>query len=355
MAALILLSCAEFMGVGTYSVLDSIVTGFITLTLCCFYPALSSRGLKQAGWLALAGAFAGGAFLIKGFIAFAVPVVVIIPYLLPCFPAFALLLAVALAESEEQERTVRSINIAIYGFGALIALLWLALPFVVVLNAMGRLPELDAHVGLKFFGIFTGLSLALVVLFIGRCSAVPLRKVWMLAAASATLFITGISCAPTEISPALGIQGLLESKANYVKPSTILVGDPKTTHAMCYVYKRDDIYLFSRMGEFDYGLSSPEAKQRFIDSYSLGDFILQRGANRVVVCIKSRPDDTIKAQLPKPSYQHQWLKIWFAVYEPQRADLMPPPNLTLFNAVDLRGRNFRRRRCAPLRLDYHWP
>ncbi|MBN2686102.1 MAG: phospholipid carrier-dependent glycosyltransferase [Pontiellaceae bacterium] len=443
MAALILLSCAEFMGVGTYSVLDSMVTGFITLTLCCFYPALSARGLKQAGWLALAGAFAGGAFLIKGFIAFAVPVVVIIPYLLlekrwkdllilpwlpllsavvvslpwslavaaresdfwnyffweehinrffsqehaqhenpfwyfipvfiggtipwifaafrplrellrrrfseplirfglcwlimpflffsassgklgtyilPCFPGFALLLAVALAESMERERTVRAINLAIYGFGALLALLWLTLPVVVVLNAMGRLPELDAHVGLKFIGIFIGLSAALIALFFGKRSAEPLRKIWMLATASAALFITVTLCLPTEVSPALGIQGFLKSEADHVKPTTILVGDPKTAHAMCYVYKRDDVYLFSRMGEFDYGLSYPDSQQRFIDSYSLGDFILQRGAHRVVVCIKSRPNDPIRAQLPKPSYQHQWLKIWFAVYEPQAPD-----------------------------------
>ena len=442
LGALILLTCAEFMGVGTYSVLDSIVTGFITLTLFCFYPALSSpRGWKQAGWLALAGAFAGGAFLIKGFIAFAVPVVVIVPYLLiekrwkdlfilpwipllaavavslpwslavaaresdfwhyffweehinrffsqehaqhdnpfwyfipifiggtipwiftapgplrdllkarrteplirfalcwlvapflffsassgklgtyilPCFPPFALLLAVALGDRKEHNKSARPLQIALYAFGAILALMLLALPFSAVLNAMGRFPELDAHLTLKFFGATAGLSLGLIALVIGLRSSDLRRKIWMLGAASAALFITVTSCAPTKISPALGIQEFLQSEQEYVTSDTLLVGNPKTTHAMAYVYKRNDIYLFAGMSEFDYGLTYPEAKHRFLeDGIALENLIMNRGDQRVVVCIKSRPTDPFRAQLPKPAYQRQWLKIWFAVYEPQ--------------------------------------
>ena len=82
LSALVFLTCGIVMGVGTYSVLDSMVTGFITLTLCSFYGALASSGKKKLGLLAAAGAFAGGAFLVKGFIALAVPVVVVAPYLL---------------------------------------------------------------------------------------------------------------------------------------------------------------------------------------------------------------------------------------------------------------------------------
>ena len=380
LGALILLTCAEFMGVGTYSVLDSIVTGFITLTLCCFYPATESRGITRIGWLILAGLAAGGAFLIKGFIAFAVPVVVIVPYLLiqkrwkdlltlpwipllaatiislpwclavaekepdfwhyffweehinrffsqthaqhenpfwyfipvfisgtipwiftapgplrdlikkrrtepmilfalcwlvmpflffsassgklgtyilPCFPGFALLLAAALS-APETRNPERSINIGINAFGAILLLLLLALPVVAIMNAMGRLPELDPHITLKFIGAFLGLAMALSALIIARHSAVPCRKLWLLGISFGIFFITGTICVPTGISASLGIQGFLKSEQQYVDSSTILIGTPKTTHAMCYVYKRDDIYLFHRMGEFDYGLSYPK-------------------------------------------------------------------------------------------------
>ncbi|MBN2163858.1 MAG: phospholipid carrier-dependent glycosyltransferase [Pontiellaceae bacterium] len=440
LGTLILLTCAEFMGIGTYSVLDSIVTGFITLTLCFFYPAVETRGLARVGWLILAGLAAGGAFLIKGFIAFAVPVVVIVPYLLlrkrwkdllilpwiplisaviislpwslaiaeqepdfwryffweehinrffsqthaqhenpfwyfipvilagtipwvftaplplrdlirkrrtepmilfalcwlimpflffsassgklgtyilPCFPGFALLLAVALGDRMEQDRENRSIRTGIYCFGTLLLMTLIGVAVAAILNAMGRMPELDAHITLKFIGALLGLSGAIAALVIALRSNSAYRKTVLLGLSSGILFVTAISCAPTEISPALGIQGFLASEQARIDDNTILVGTPKTTHAMCYVYKRDDVYLFSGMGEFDYGLSYPEAAYRHLDPIELEKLILDRGSRQVVVCIKAKPGSPIKAQLPKPAYEHQWLKIWFAVYEPQ--------------------------------------
>ncbi len=447
MGALILLTCGEFMAVGTYSALDSIVTGFITLTLCCFYPALESRGLKRAGWLALTGICAGGAFLIKGFIAFAVPVVVIVPflliqrrwkdlfilpwiplvaaiavslpwslaiaaresdfwhyffweehinrffstehaqhenpfwyfipvlilgaipwtfvaplplrdllrrrigdpmiryglcwmimpflffsassgklgtYILPCFPPFALLLSVALADRFEQKNEQRSFTAGLYVFGSILAVALVALPVVAVLNAQHKLPELDAHIGVKLAVVFAGLSFALAFLIVALRSGNLYRKAALLGISTAVFFVSMTSCAPTEISPTLGFQGFLESQRANVGPDTILIGDPKTTHAMCYVYKRDDIYLFHRMGEFDYGLSYPEARNRFLDTDGLVDFIRNRGDKRVVMAIKAGRGKSTKARLPRPSHQQEWLNIWFAVYEPQT---VPSPAL----------------------------
>ena len=82
LAAFILLTCAEVHFLGTYSALDSMVTSFITLSRCCFYPALSATGRRKAGWLFLTGIFVGCAFLVKGFLSIAIPVMVIAPFLL---------------------------------------------------------------------------------------------------------------------------------------------------------------------------------------------------------------------------------------------------------------------------------
>ena len=66
-----------------FSTFDSMVSGFITLCLCFFYRAATGQAWgKRACSLALVGVFAGFAFLVKGFLAFAVPVVVIVPFLL---------------------------------------------------------------------------------------------------------------------------------------------------------------------------------------------------------------------------------------------------------------------------------
>ncbi|MDD5728935.1 MAG: phospholipid carrier-dependent glycosyltransferase [Victivallales bacterium] len=84
------LNCGIFLtfgmvfGVGTFAVLDAPTAFFVNGTLICFY-----LGCRQEKWswrkfaaLAAAGTFAGCGFLTKGFLAFAVPVLTIVPYLL---------------------------------------------------------------------------------------------------------------------------------------------------------------------------------------------------------------------------------------------------------------------------------
>ena len=71
-------------GVGTFAVLDAPTMFFVSGTLVSFYLGCEQEkwGWPKAGYLAAAGIFAGLAFLTKGFLAFAVPAITIVPYLL---------------------------------------------------------------------------------------------------------------------------------------------------------------------------------------------------------------------------------------------------------------------------------
>jgi 4-amino-4-deoxy-L-arabinose transferase len=71
-------------GVGTFAILDAPTMFFITGTLVSFYLGCEQEKWTWAkfGALAAAGIFAGLAFLTKGFLAFAVPAITIIPYLI---------------------------------------------------------------------------------------------------------------------------------------------------------------------------------------------------------------------------------------------------------------------------------
>lgn len=70
-------------GVGTFAVMDSQLTAAITLSIGSFYLACESRQRTFVLlWLVSAGFWAGCAFLIKGFVALAIPSIVFIPCLL---------------------------------------------------------------------------------------------------------------------------------------------------------------------------------------------------------------------------------------------------------------------------------
>jgi 4-amino-4-deoxy-L-arabinose transferase len=82
LAALIYLSCFEVVGVGNIAVLDSLFSFFLTGTITAFYLASEAPrgGKREKYFLLLAGVSCGLAFLTKGFLAFAVPVMALAPY-----------------------------------------------------------------------------------------------------------------------------------------------------------------------------------------------------------------------------------------------------------------------------------
>jgi 4-amino-4-deoxy-L-arabinose transferase len=77
------LTCLEVFGVGTFSVLDSIFSMLLTAAMVSFFFAhMADKPGKRIVLLSLFGVFCGLAFLTKGFLAFAVPVIVILPFLI---------------------------------------------------------------------------------------------------------------------------------------------------------------------------------------------------------------------------------------------------------------------------------
>ncbi|MDD5697806.1 MAG: phospholipid carrier-dependent glycosyltransferase [Victivallaceae bacterium] len=84
MTATIYLTMGLVFGVGTYAVLDTPFNFFLTGTLAAFFCAAERKkwGWSKTGWLILTGLFCGGAFLTKGFLAFAIPGSTILAFLI---------------------------------------------------------------------------------------------------------------------------------------------------------------------------------------------------------------------------------------------------------------------------------
>ena len=81
-AAAVYLTSGLVYGVGTFAVLDSVLTLFLTLAVMSVYAAWNGAPNARQGWryrvyaslmLCFAGLFAAGAFLVKGFLALAIP------------------------------------------------------------------------------------------------------------------------------------------------------------------------------------------------------------------------------------------------------------------------------------------
>ncbi|MCH2136095.1 MAG: phospholipid carrier-dependent glycosyltransferase [Phycisphaerales bacterium] len=84
LSSLVLLTMIEPSILGTTAVLDAPFSALVTLTIGCFWMGFSSKGAPRFWWLAAAGGAAGAAFLIKGFLGFVIPGMVLAPWLAWC-------------------------------------------------------------------------------------------------------------------------------------------------------------------------------------------------------------------------------------------------------------------------------
>jgi 4-amino-4-deoxy-L-arabinose transferase len=104
LATAIFLTTVIVAGVGTFAVLDPFLALFVTVALAAWYAATAEPpGRRRLLYLALCGCACGAAFLVKGFIAWAIPVIVAGPHLalrrqwrtLATFPWLPIAVAVA--------------------------------------------------------------------------------------------------------------------------------------------------------------------------------------------------------------------------------------------------------------------
>lgn len=83
LAVLVLLTGLQFFGMGVYNTLDGPLNLFLTAALAMFFLGYSAGDPRRRRWLyAACGVAAGLAFLTKGFLACAIPVVVVGPFVL---------------------------------------------------------------------------------------------------------------------------------------------------------------------------------------------------------------------------------------------------------------------------------
>ena len=83
LAPAIFLTCPLVLAIGHISLLDSLLSMLLTGALVCFFFAhMAGNMWRKALFLAFMGVFCGLAFLTKGFLAFAVPVLAVVPFLL---------------------------------------------------------------------------------------------------------------------------------------------------------------------------------------------------------------------------------------------------------------------------------
>jgi 4-amino-4-deoxy-L-arabinose transferase len=419
--AVIFLTCFEVDGVGTFNVLDSMLAMFVTAAMASFFIAFNAdtSSKKKHGFLFLFGVFCGLAFLTKGFLAFVVPVLVIVPFMIwerrfkelffiPWIPIVGAAMVVLpwavmiyqkepdfwhffiwnehirrfLSENAQHRQSIIYFFLVLpaavlpwtFLFPAVIlglkktglknsmvryALCWFLFPFLFFSMSKGKLltyilpcfPPLAILIsigldqyfetgGKKAFNtggkslllLIAGIAIVLIVVqSIGVKGFKPYFHSWkwVLSVIGLATFAYPllVACRETEyrkkivfyavspifviisatlVTPEVALQNkaperILLQHSNLVRPGTILVADEDLVGAVCWFYKRNDVYLLAGGGELMYGLKYNDSKDRLLTLHNFNTLV-KKNPGCIVSVFDFQRYQSLKGKLPKPLF-----------------------------------------------------
>lgn len=217
----------------------------------------------------------------------------IVTYILPSMAPIAILLAVGLTNAyKKQAKGLKR--------GSIVNLIITATAAggFLVLYYTGRLP-LESHEYYRPWLAFSALSSWAVCAFFAIRLNTLEAKISCYTMMPVGLFLLFWAMIPNLSTDSKMPARFVEELKPFVSEQTILLADhPTTMAALNWYLKRDDVYLLDGKGEVKYGLSYPDAADRYIERQNLAQFI-QTKQQQDDILIFLRNLQLPAAELPK--------------------------------------------------------
>jgi 4-amino-4-deoxy-L-arabinose transferase-like glycosyltransferase len=248
-------------------------------------------------------------------------------YVLPCFPAAAVLIALGVAQTLQQRPAAlrRALGSLAAACALLAAALWAERSFVQTASLTHLLRTVDWPL----------LAAALAGCAVAAVAAVPAparARIWAFAACALPLLLVVPWLARVEPSPLMP-QLFVGRHAQRVPAQALIAADKRCLYAAALVLTRNDLFLL-HPGELGYGLRSTPAREKRLwhpDRLreALGD--PERDRPIALFAEQSRYEALRASGLPAPDALHSENALVFALFEP------PRKRLPVFGAGDVAG------------------
>lgn len=219
-------------------------------------------------------------------------------YILPCFPPLAMLITVGLLRFFEAGQMKDFDNAA--KLSTAIACIF---GVVVIVNQIIGLPSTVYGPQEKsHFLLVVASAIAWAVFSILAVKAFDFRrKLLFFCLAPLLLLLCMPLLMPDILEDKMSVDEALVKHAAIVKPDTILVSDSKMLNAVCWVYKRADVYCL-KSGELEYGLNYDDSKHRLLDVEKFTDLLAASKNKQILLIARDRNYAKWKERLPQPAF-----------------------------------------------------
>jgi 4-amino-4-deoxy-L-arabinose transferase len=221
----------------------------------------------------------------------------LLTYILPCFPPLAILIATGLDQYFETGGK-KAFNVGGKSLALLIAGIAIVLIGVQIIGFKGFKPYLQNW---KWVLSFAGL-ITFAFPLLAACRKTGYKKKIVLYAVSPIFLVFSTPFVMPDVTLQHKTPGkFLLQYSNLVSPDTILVSDEDQVRAVCWFYKRNDVYLFSGGGELMYGLQYDDSKKRLLTIDQFKNLI-NKYPGRIVAVLNFHKYQFWKEKLPKPLF-----------------------------------------------------
>ena len=210
-------------------------------------------------------------------------------YILPCFPALAIMISASLFRYFEGKRPDAKAEGRLFDLPLLVfAVLGVIAGPVALAVVFYVLPKYFdvALYGSGETGKIFILVIALVLILSGVVAAFaakqPVRKLSSFVAAVVPVFVVAFFVVPKSFYDARSMDAFLEECRDEITPDTVIIAKGSCCHAVCCAYERNDLYIIAP-GELTYGLNYPEDSPRDLGISHLMQFIEENPGKKVVM------------------------------------------------------------------------
>ncbi|MBU1167968.1 MAG: phospholipid carrier-dependent glycosyltransferase [Proteobacteria bacterium] len=220
----------------------------------------------------------------------------LLTYILPCFPPFAILMARGLFNGLGKKRRQPCFQWGAMGNVFLFSVILIAFVFVQLLNYNGLRPY---HQPWKSLMVVNGLIFMILFMYGSFSSEDKIRKILYLGLSPCLFFLTVHFMIP-EMTIETETPGvLLAQQRDRLSPDTVILSDEDSIRAVCWYFKRSDVYIVGKSGELGYGFSYNDSAGRQLDIPSAVRMITSHPGKAVLVA-RSKHIKKWQAQLPEP-------------------------------------------------------
>ena len=240
-------------------------------------------------------------WLILPFLFFSVAKGKLLTYILPCFPPFAIIMAVGLNQLQKEETRKRLFQAGILSTAVFFSLLLIVFIYAQFHGLSGLTPYSRPW---KAMMVVNGLFFfSLLSLWSFRIRNFRLKPI-LFGIAPFLLFFVLHFTIPDTVVEKKAPGTMLEQLRQNITNNTVVISDGDSVRAVCWYLERNDIYVLGRVGELGYGLRYKDAQDKLLNLETATDLINKNHGNAIIFA-RVRNAIRWRNQLPLPVEMEQ--------------------------------------------------